>query len=167
MNSKKPTDTQPSTPTTRATMACGRLNENAATAAVHKANISTHNNKDPSWPPHTAATRYIVGNKELECWATYKTEKSLFTKHAVKAANDSAARPKWANAVGRARLNQLALWRHAPSNGSVACTSATSKAKIKAKCPSSASIAVFHGLTVWAAWPAVALSKACCASGGM
>ena len=48
MNSKKPTDTQPSTPTTRATMAWGRLKENAATAAVHKASISTHNSNEPS-----------------------------------------------------------------------------------------------------------------------
>ena len=114
-------------------MAWGRLNENAATAAVHKASISTHSSSDPSWPPHTAATRYTVGSKELECWATYKTEKSLSTKHAVKAAKDKATKKNWVNAAGRAMPCQAAWPRHAPIRGSVACTTATNKAKMRAK----------------------------------
>ena len=55
-----------------------------------KANISTHNNKDPSWPPHTAATRYIVGNKELECCATYLMEKSSDNAALANTANEKA-----------------------------------------------------------------------------
>jgi hypothetical protein len=48
MNIKKPVDTQPKMPMTRATMAKGKLRENMATASVQPANINTHNNKDPS-----------------------------------------------------------------------------------------------------------------------
>ena len=55
MNIKKPTDTRPKTPSTRATMANGRLAEKIATAAVQPVSMSIHNNNEPSWPPHTAA----------------------------------------------------------------------------------------------------------------
>ena len=61
-----------------------------------------------------------MGSKELECWATYETEKSLLTKHAVKAANDSATRPNWANAAGRASACHAAISRQAPHKGKVA-----------------------------------------------
>jgi len=40
---------------TRATMASGKLPEKIATAAVQPLSMSTHNNNEPSWPPHTAA----------------------------------------------------------------------------------------------------------------
>ena len=55
----------------------GKVLANKVTAIVHKANIDTHNNIDPSCPPHKAASLYMSGNCELEVEATYSTEKSL------------------------------------------------------------------------------------------
>ena len=80
MKSRKPTETKPITPKTRATISPGKCLLKIATASVHELNIKAHNNKEPSWPPHTAAIRYWVGNWELECCATYSTEKSLLRK---------------------------------------------------------------------------------------
>ena len=48
MNIKKPTDTKPNTPSTRATMARGKLAEKIATAAVQPLSMRTHNSKEPS-----------------------------------------------------------------------------------------------------------------------
>ena len=48
MKTKKPTDTAPMTPSTCATMACGKRLEKVATATDHSASIKTHSTKDPS-----------------------------------------------------------------------------------------------------------------------
>src|SRR6187549_849285 len=81
---KNPTLINPSTPSTRAMMSSGRWRLNTLTAIVHSDSINTHNNKEPSCPPHTPATRYCRGSAKLEFDATYTTEKSLFTKEYVK-----------------------------------------------------------------------------------
>jgi|GEM_PF-5168352 len=77
MNSNSPVVTSPSTPRTRATMASSSERERWATAKVQPPSMKTHSSSDPSWPPQTAARRYMVGSTELECSATYLTEKSL------------------------------------------------------------------------------------------
>ena len=80
MNNRNPTEIKPITPSTRATISSGKCLLNPATAAVHTVRINAHNSSEPSWPPHTAATRKWMGSCELECCATYNTEKSLATK---------------------------------------------------------------------------------------
>ncbi len=67
MNNSKPVATSPSTPSTRATMASSSERENCATATPQPDSINTHSSSEPSWPPHTAPKRYMVGNCELEC----------------------------------------------------------------------------------------------------
>ena len=67
---EKPTPTRPSTPSTRARNAFGRLFENAATSSAQVARISIHSSSEPSCAPHTAATRYISGSSVLELVAT-------------------------------------------------------------------------------------------------
>ena len=57
MKAKKPTETAPITPSTCATMACGKRLENVATATDHSANIKTHSNKEPSCPAQMADKR--------------------------------------------------------------------------------------------------------------
>jgi hypothetical protein len=73
----KPALTRPSTPTTRAANPGGRLRLNVHTPTVHAACTRIQSRSDPSWPPHTAASRYGSGSREFEFWATYRTEKSL------------------------------------------------------------------------------------------
>ena len=58
MNIRKPVDTKPKIPMTRATMAKGSEREKSATATVQPDNINTHNNKEPSCPPQTEANLY-------------------------------------------------------------------------------------------------------------
>ena len=70
MKARKPVEIKPSTLSTRATMAKGKLREKMATLTDHSASSSTHSNSEPSWPPQTAATWYGLGNKVLECCAT-------------------------------------------------------------------------------------------------
>ena len=48
MNIKKPVDTKPRMPMTRATMAKGNVREKMATATVQPDSMSIHNNKEPS-----------------------------------------------------------------------------------------------------------------------
>ena len=48
MKDKKPVETKPKIPMTRATMAKGKVRENSATDTVQPDNIKTHNNKEPS-----------------------------------------------------------------------------------------------------------------------
>ena len=67
---------RPSTPSTRARNAGGRLEEPAATASVQLDSIRIQSSSEPSWAPHTAATRYRSGSAEFELVATYWTEKS-------------------------------------------------------------------------------------------
>ena len=88
-----------STAITRARKPWARLAERNATAAVHPANINTHNNKEPSCEPHEAAKRYAVGNKLFEFSATLRTEKSFAIKLHIKAPNDKAMRKKFNKAV--------------------------------------------------------------------
>ena len=57
MKAKNPTDTAPITPSTCATMACGRRLENVATATDHSASIKTHSTKEPSCPAQMADRR--------------------------------------------------------------------------------------------------------------
>src|SRR5487761_2350993 len=78
MNNKNPTATSPITPNTRATISCGKCLLKVATAAVHIDRINAHSSSEPSCPPQIAAKRYCAGSCELECSATYNTEKSLF-----------------------------------------------------------------------------------------
>ena len=79
MKSRKPNDTRPCTPSTRATISSGRCFEKTETARVHHASISTHSSSEPSCEPQLAATLYCTGSCELEFWATFSTEKSLVT----------------------------------------------------------------------------------------
>ena len=58
MNIKKPVETKPKIPITRATMAKGSERENKATATVQPDSMRTHNNKEPSCPPQTDANLY-------------------------------------------------------------------------------------------------------------
>jgi len=55
MKSRKPTDTRPMTPSTRATISSGRCRENTATATDHAESMNTHSSIEPSWEPHEAA----------------------------------------------------------------------------------------------------------------
>ena len=57
MKSSKPAVTSASTPSTRAIIASGSSFEKSETASAHSDSITTQSNKEPSWPPHTAATR--------------------------------------------------------------------------------------------------------------
>ena len=57
MNSTKPTLISPITDSTRATIASGRCREKRATASIHIASIISHSSSEPSWPPHTPASR--------------------------------------------------------------------------------------------------------------
>ena len=57
MNSMKPQLTIPSTASTRARITRGTLGVNMATAPVHTANTSDHNNNEPSCPPQTPEMR--------------------------------------------------------------------------------------------------------------
>ena len=106
MNIKKPVDTQPKMPMTRATMAKGKLRENNATARVQPANINTHNNKDPSWPPQTDANLYCEGSKELECSAMYLIEKSSVSAPCANTPNESAINKNCKTAAGLAKACQ-------------------------------------------------------------
>jgi hypothetical protein len=55
-NSRKPTDTRPSTPSMRATIGSGRRAQQA-TASIHSRQHQAHSSSEPSWPPQTAAMR--------------------------------------------------------------------------------------------------------------
>ena len=90
INNKKPVDTKPKMPMTRATMAKGKVRENSATATVQPDSIRTQSNKEPSCPPQTDANLYCDGNKELECWATYLMEKSSDSAALANTANEKA-----------------------------------------------------------------------------
>ena len=57
MNNMKPTEINPITPSTRATISSGRCLLNVATAAVQIDKMVTHNSSEPSCPPHIAAKR--------------------------------------------------------------------------------------------------------------
>ncbi len=70
MNTRKPTATRPSTPSTRATMASGSWRENSDTASIQLVSMKCHSSSEPSWPPQTPAMRYIAGRLELECCTT-------------------------------------------------------------------------------------------------
>ena len=54
---RKPTETSPITPSTRATISSGSARENAATATVQVARISDQNSSEPSCEPQVAVTR--------------------------------------------------------------------------------------------------------------
>ena len=51
---RKPSETMPSTPSTRATTSCGSRREKTRPTAVHSASISSHSSSEPSCAPHTA-----------------------------------------------------------------------------------------------------------------
>ena len=53
VNNKKPTETKPITPSTRATTTGGTSRLNQATAPDQTLRINTHNSNEPSWAPHT------------------------------------------------------------------------------------------------------------------
>ena len=106
MNIKKPVETKPKIPMTRATMAKGKLRENNATATVQPDNIKTHNNKEPSWPPHTDANLYCEGNKELECSAMYLIEKSSVSAPLANTPKENAMSKNCSTAAGFARACQ-------------------------------------------------------------
>src|ERR1019366_1155811 len=133
MNNMKPTAINPITPNTRATISSGRCLLNVATAAVQIDRMNTHNNKEPSWPPQIAAKRYCRGNPELECSATYSTEKSLWRKALARVANASAINTNCPNANGRAMLINTELLRAAPSIGNTPKVIAKKSAMIKEK----------------------------------
>ena len=57
MNNRNPTPTIPMTLSTRDTISCGKLRLKMLTANIHSPSISVHNSSEPSWPPHTPATR--------------------------------------------------------------------------------------------------------------
>ena len=76
-NSNRLAVISPSTASTRLAMAKSSCLESTEMAKVQPVSMKTHNNKEPSWPPHTAASLNCKGNKVLEFWATYSTEKSL------------------------------------------------------------------------------------------
>ena len=90
MNMRKPVDTKPKMPITRATMAKGNVREKTATAKVQPDNISIHSSKEPSWPPHTDANLYCVGSSELECPAMYLIEKSSVKAPCASTAKENA-----------------------------------------------------------------------------
>ncbi len=54
MNSRKPTEIQPSMASTLALKMTGSRLLNSTTAAVHSASISSHSSNEPSWALHTA-----------------------------------------------------------------------------------------------------------------
>src|SRR6187551_3965481 len=73
INAKKPTLTKPITAISLILKVSGKLFANMVTAIVQIDKMATHNNMEPSCPPHTAARRYMVGNCEFEVEATYKS----------------------------------------------------------------------------------------------
>src|SRR3546814_1133164 len=83
------------TPRMRATIPSSRLRDSADTARVQPDRINSHNNIEPSWPPHTAPMRYTRGRAELECRATYNTEKSLPMNDAVRQMKAKATNKNW------------------------------------------------------------------------
>ena len=133
MKSRKPTDTKPCTPMTRATMSSGRCFENVATANVHHDSISTHSSIEPSCEPQLAAMRYWIGSCEFELVATLMTEKSLLMNDATRHRYANVTKKAWPRAAGRATDIQTRSPRAAPAIGSTACTVAISSARISAK----------------------------------
>lgn len=57
MKARKPSEISPKTASTRAAKRCGRCRLKAASSTVQVARMAIHNNSEPSWAPHTAATR--------------------------------------------------------------------------------------------------------------
>ena len=49
--------TRPITARMRATTGWGRCELNCDTASIHRLSISSHSSSEPSWPPHTPASR--------------------------------------------------------------------------------------------------------------
>jgi hypothetical protein len=132
MNKMNPTLTSPITPITRAAICSGRCRLNTETATVHTLSISTHNRSEPSCEPQVAASRYWIGNCELELVATFSTEKSLCANDHARQPNAIATNVNWPCAAGRARAIHAALPRAAPAIGSTPCVSARSSASINA-----------------------------------
>ena len=57
MKAMKPAPSTPITPSTRAAISSGRWVLKKLTATIHKQRIRHHSRNEPSWPPHTPATR--------------------------------------------------------------------------------------------------------------
>ena len=57
MNSRKPKETRPSVPSTRASITSGNCREKMRTPSAHHDIISIHSSNEPSCPPHTAEMR--------------------------------------------------------------------------------------------------------------
>ena len=133
MKSRKPIDTKPCTPITRAIISSGRCRENCATANVHQDNISTHSSIEPSCEPQLAATLYCRGNCELEFVATLSTEKSLLTNDQTRHRYARVTKNACPRAAGRATAIQTRSPRAAPAMGRAVCTTVISSARISAK----------------------------------
>ena len=131
MNSRKPTLTQPRTPSTRAVSRCGKERLARATAAVQAHRISCHSTKDPSCALHIAAKRYIAGSFRFECIATYCTLKSCRKKLTASIANARAVNASMPSEQGRATSIQRELPVCAPASGKMASASARHKARAR------------------------------------
>ena len=108
--------------------------ENTATAAVHSVSKKIQSNNEPSCPPHTAENWYTLGSNELECCATYCTEKSLLKNEMAQHTNDKATKPNCNNAAGRAtdwHITRVCwLPTKVPAMGNTPCTKATHAASL-------------------------------------
>ena len=100
--------------------------------SIWTAAVATFSN-EPSFPPHIAAKRYCMGNPELECSATYSTEKSLWRKALARVANASTINTNCPNAKGLAMLINAGLFRAAPSIGNTPKASTKNSATINEK----------------------------------
>ncbi len=147
----------------RATIASGSWRLKTVTASIQTVRISTHSSSEPSWPPHTAANLYCNGRFELECSATYSTEKSLLTKDQARQPKAIATNTNWPCAAGRATAIKAGLPRAAPTSGSVACTSASSQREDEGEMSEFGD----HFFIGSGSWPCCALAIASAASGGM
>ena len=114
-NTRKPIETRPITASTRASIGAGRLLERSATASAQPVSISTHSSSEPSCEPHVAARRYASGSCELECCATFSTEKSPVAKLYARQPNANATSRNCAMAAGRANAISAASRRYAPT----------------------------------------------------
>ena len=76
VNSRKPPETRPSTPSTRARREEGRLWPKAATVAPQSESMKHHSTIEPSWFPQVPVIRYSRGTALEEKFATFSTVKS-------------------------------------------------------------------------------------------
>src|SRR5688572_13833886 len=140
MKSAKPALISPSTPSTRLVIVSGMLRLNTLTATVQIACTSSHSGSEPSCAPHTAAKRKSVGSSELEFCATYSTEKSFTWNEYARHANAKAVNTNCPATARFVSAIQCGRRYAAPARPKKAWGSARQKARISAKCPSSAAM---------------------------